>query len=222
MLAVGLLAALGASDADIERLRAEQDAATTPEQRAALAAHYRQLSLQHPQSATLAYLYGRLLPDATAALRLFDQAAQLAPEFFWAHYGRGVTLIQLSAFNEAATVLQRAVQLRPDHAPARLSLAQALLFQQPAAPDEARAQLERARALDPNLAGLDTLAARLETGRIRQQRAARQHLGGILALVLVLLAINLVLRRHARKKLQALNEDDRGRHRRFTRNRRDG
>lgn len=185
---------------------------------AALRETYHDLVAQNPTSATAHYLYGRLVADPTDALVSFERAVACDPSLFWAHYGKGTVLLELGRYGEAATSLERAVELREGFAPAHLGLAQALLrLGQTAA---AQIHYETAARLAPDLAGLDSLKQHLLAAEtdIEQTPAWALRLRHALTLVVLLLAINFLLLRNARRKLAEATRSPRSvrrRHRRL-------
>src|SRR6185503_18945083 len=57
----------------------------------------------------------------------YQRAQALAPRAFTWHYLDAVVLQRLARHDEAATRLERALQLSPDYLPARVKLAEALV-----------------------------------------------------------------------------------------------
>jgi tetratricopeptide (TPR) repeat protein len=89
----------------------------------------RALAGQQPE--TLARIGGVLLflQRSGEALDVFAQALRLEPGLFDAVYGRGVALLRLARVEEAEIALRAAVALAPQHGPALLDLAAALIRQ---------------------------------------------------------------------------------------------
>lgn len=98
--------------------------------------------------------------DYQLALRLYEEALKLKPEFPEAEYQRGATLISLNHPAEAEKAFRHAVELRPDWALPHATLGALLLRANQTA--EAEKLLARALELDARTAtALVSLAARL-------------------------------------------------------------
>ena len=106
------------------------------------------------------------------AARCYEQAARIEPEEFLWPYLAGHSL-EPAEPERAARAFARAVELDGEYAPARIRYARALA--RVGRPDEARAQLDEARRIDPSDPHAEVGLGQLELAAGRHARA-REHL----------------------------------------------
>src|SRR4029079_402384 len=82
------------------------------------------------------------------ALKCYEQALKLRPDYAKAFINRGIALVALGRLDDALRDLKQGVQLRPDLADAPTSLGAALSVQQQI--DEALAEYDQALKLSPD------------------------------------------------------------------------
>lgn len=108
-----LRAAVALHRGDVEISREYQNALARLGRREEAVKEYRALVEAFPDEATWRYLYGRLL-DGEAFEREMARALELAPTFFWAHFGLGQYRLDHGRAREAIPRLLSARELRPD------------------------------------------------------------------------------------------------------------
>lgn len=108
-----LRAAVALHRGDVEISREYQNALVRLGRREEAVKEYRALAEAFPDEATWHYLYGRLL-DGDPFEKEMQRALDLAPAFFWAHFGLGQFRLERGRAREALPHLKSARDLRPD------------------------------------------------------------------------------------------------------------